>query len=284
MTPMIYLTVDSLNRTIVHKLLPKLPRDIDLVIGVPRDGILVASLISEYRNIPMTDVETFSRGTVYRPGFKHRNESGYNSTIRKVLIVDDICGSGRAMKEAKAQVTKAGFEAEILTAVVYIFDDREYPSGLLNFYGEYISKPSHYEWTVGDAIRLPFTAFDIDGVLCPDCTREQDDDGSLYVDFLTTAPLKLRPQNIGFLITGRLEKYRDLTEKWLSANGIVYKQLIMRQNRSISHVEHKANAYRKCSADLFIESSSYQAKRIAAITKKPVIGLDTNEIFLGEEV
>ena len=36
-----------------------LPGDIDLVVGVPRSGLLAANLLALYRNLPFTDLEGY---------------------------------------------------------------------------------------------------------------------------------------------------------------------------------------------------------------------------------
>lgn len=44
-----------MNDTIVRNL-HRLPRDIDLVVGIPRSGLLAANLLSLAANIPMADL------------------------------------------------------------------------------------------------------------------------------------------------------------------------------------------------------------------------------------
>lgn len=282
-----YYTVERLNHDLIHSFLPKIPGDVDLVLGIPRDGILVAVLISQYRNIPFIDLEGFCEGKVYQPGYKHRRETAYSSYIRGVLIVDDICATGRAMREAKAKVEKLGYSIKIYAASLYAFEGKDKlgvgkQEGLLDFYGVELIRPCHYEWTQCDAVLLPNTFFDIDGALCEDCPPEQDDDGRCYLDFLTNVRQKLCPQRVGVLITWRHEKYRQQTEKWLAEHGVTYNKLIMAKREDWkSAVEFKSYHYRESHCNLFFESSSRQAKRIAQLTGKAVIGLDTNEIFGG---
>lgn len=282
-----YYTVNRLNYDLIHYFLPKLPLDVDLVLGIPRDGILIAVLISNYRNIPFIDIDGFCEGRVYQPGSKHRKERAYSSYIRSILIVDDICATGRAMREAKARVAKLGHDVKVYAASLYAFEGMDKlgignQKGLLDFYGVELTRPCHYEWTQSDAVRLPSTFFDMDGVLCEDCPPEQDDDGAGYLDFLINVKQKLCPQNIGVIITWRREKYRKQTEQWLRQHGITWHHLIMAKREDWpGAAEYKAHFYKQSQCDLFIESSSRQARRIAQLSGKAVIGMDTNEIFGG---
>ena len=50
-----YRSISDMNDAIVRNL-HRLPRDIDLVVGVPRSGILAATLLSLTANIPMADL------------------------------------------------------------------------------------------------------------------------------------------------------------------------------------------------------------------------------------
>ena len=120
---------------------------------------------------------------------------------------------------------------------------------------------------------------DIDGILCPDWTGG-DDTGINYETWLQTVPLKIRPKNVGTLITWRREIHREITENWLKEKGITYTNLIMADRdkwRSVG--EYKAFYYNKSEARLFVESNPRQAKHIYELTKRPVICFETNEAW-----
>jgi hypoxanthine phosphoribosyltransferase len=276
-----YYTIDRLKHDLIHELLPKIPDDVDLIIGIPRDGMIIAYLISIYRNIPFCDLTSFCAGIIPKPGIKHRDKEEYNSEIKTVLMVDDICASGQAMRDAKATIAPFAEKYKIYTATLYASKPEDkFKAHLLDFYGLEIAGTRHYEWTHCDAVHLPGTMMDIDGVLCPDCLREEDDDGERYRNFLINTPLKIRPQNIGWLITWRRKKYRELTEAWLKKHGITYGQLIMAdRDKWKGSAEYKAHHYKQCGARFFIDSSSHLAEQITRLSGKPAVGFDTNEVF-----
>jgi adenine/guanine phosphoribosyltransferase-like PRPP-binding protein len=55
-----FVTYRDLNEDIIRNL-HRIPNDIDVVVGVPRSGLLVASQIALYRNLPvvLTDKPVF---------------------------------------------------------------------------------------------------------------------------------------------------------------------------------------------------------------------------------
>ena len=56
-----YITLQEMNEAIRRNLW-KIPRDIDFCLGIPRSGILAASIICEYLNCPLVDVDSFCDG------------------------------------------------------------------------------------------------------------------------------------------------------------------------------------------------------------------------------
>lgn len=80
-------------------------------------------------------------------------------------------------------------------------------------------------------------AYDLDGVLCPLIKRnkpffEQTSmERNLFNEkkkiYFSNAPIYKNPTEPFYIITGRREKYRKITERWLEEKGIEYKELIM---------------------------------------------------------
>jgi choline kinase len=272
-----YYDLARMNYDLIHEFLELIPPDIDLVIGIPRDGIMIAYLISIYRNIPMTDLTSFCEGIIYKPGIKHR--VGKNE-VKKILLVDDICASGKAMRDAKSQIEPHLNGYQLYCAALYTAHPQEkIRSGLVDFYGPELVGPRAYEWTHGDAVYLPNTYMDIDGVLCPDW-NSGDDSSQDYVTWLKTVPLRLRPKDIGTLITWRREEHRSITMDWLAKNRITYRELIMcDRSKWKNAAEFKAHYYGKSDARLMIESSAKQAEIINKLTNKPTVCFGTNETW-----
>ena len=125
---------------------------------------------------------------------------------------------------------------------------------------------------------------DFDGILCEDCSAEDDDDGSRYVRFLETAKPKylVRSCEIPLIVTARLEKYRALTEAWLRRWGVRCRELVMgpwaERSRAYDIGQFKGQVYRDSAATIFVESCPAQARTIAEVSGKRVICPATGEI------
>ncbi|MGH9423649.1 MAG: phosphoribosyltransferase, partial [Thermoanaerobaculia bacterium] len=52
----------------VRELLPQVPRDVDLVVGIPRSGLLPATVIALALEKPVADLDSFLRGSIARRG------------------------------------------------------------------------------------------------------------------------------------------------------------------------------------------------------------------------
>ena len=277
-----YRSISDMNDAIVSNL-HRLPRDIDLVVGVPRSGVLAATLVSLAANIPMTDLDSFLEGRIYTSGITKRRAALDRKVceMRKVLVIDDSIAGGNAMRDARARIEAAGIEGDFSYAAVFGLE-AEHPETDIVF--EVVLHPRMFQWNFMHHKFLGQCCVDIDGVLCLDPTEAENDDGPAYEKFLAEArPLHAPTHRIGWLVTSRLEKYRALTEAWLARNGIQYDQLIMldlpskaERQRLGAHGSFKADFYRKSDAILFIESEHAQALRITELSGKPVLCVETH--------
>lgn len=280
-----YRSVSDLNEAIVTNL-ARIPRDIDLVVGVPRSGLLAANLLSLAINVPLSDLDSFLDGREYTSGttkpVRYPNEP---TRRRKILLLDDSISSGSAMRQARARIDQAQVDAEIVFAAVYgILDDHPEADLVL----EKVDLPRIFQWNFMHHTIIEQACVDIDGVLCLDPTEDENDDGSAYLQFLKNAiPYHATTRKIGWLVTSRLEKYRPQTETWLANAGIAYNKLVMldlaskeERQRLGAHGSFKAEIYKNCPSPLFIESDVEQAEVIAAKTGKPVLCIETNHMHL----
>ena len=120
---------------------------------------------------------------------------------------------------------------------------------------EVVGQPRFFQWNLIHHPWLKYACLHIDGVLCADPTADENDDGERYHRFLTTAPLYVASQTIGWLVTSRLEKHRARTEQWLANQGIQYDNLIM-QDVASNRERQRLNAYLLWSNRLVFRSPS----------------------------
>ena len=289
-TPWHYRSVADLNEVIVRNL-GRIPHDVDLVVGVPRSGLLAATLISLYLNRPLTDLEGLAERRLLGKG--KRLIPGYGADAfddaRRILVVDDCVSQGTEMRRCKDFVENLGLSEKTTFLTVFSFPENPH---LADITLEVIPRPMCFQWSFMHTPELQKYCLDIDGVICRDATKTEDDDGVNYEHFLKNAsPLFVPTQKVGWLITSRLEKYRALTEEWLERHGVQYGELIMMdlptkeaRERSGLHVQHKADAYVASDARLFIESSPGIAALVAEKTQKPVLCMTSNRIIGNPEL
>jgi orotate phosphoribosyltransferase len=275
-----YKSFDDLHRTIINNI-GKIPREVDLVVGVPRSGLLAANIIALTLNLPLADFGGFLQGRVLSSGRRlAQGDSLFHRERLKVLLVDDSLQSGTQINSIRSAIEDARLPHEIIICVVYAGTDGV---GKVDIVFEVISKNRVFEWNIFHHPRLINSCIDIDGFLCEDPTPEQNDDDSNYLHFLEHAkPLYAPTVPLGWLVTCRLEKYRKPTKDWLERNGISYKELIMMDLPSKEvrvslggHALFKSEVYTRTRASLFIESSLRQSREIAQRTRKPVFCVET---------
>jgi uncharacterized HAD superfamily protein len=234
----------------------------------------------------MADVEGFVNGRLLMTG-RSRRRAEFNlpaSAKRRVLVIDDSINWGHSMLEVRRIIQRAGISAEVFYCAVY---GAEPHHAEVDIVLEYVPQPRIFQWNVMHHAFLEHSCVDIDGVLCCDPDETANDDGAKYLSFLQNAvPLLVPRCKIGWLVTSRLEKYRDKTEAWLRSWGIEYGELRMldlpskeERIRLGNHAIFKASVYRDVGAVLFIESDHWQAEEIAKISGKPVLCIESQQMI-----
>ena len=289
-----YISINDLTNTIRRNLW-KVPHDVDFIIGVPRSGMIAASIIASYLNIPLIDVNGFVNGLEPWGGVRLQYFKNNHKQSNKVLVVDDTLYAGTAMKRTKEKLKSTDrynnykfiysaiyYEGWAINEVDFCFEDvRKYVDPKINIV--------MYEWNLFQHYShfMDKILFDCDGVFCvnpPDEINKEE-----YISYIKNAIPLFTPKNkIGGIITYRLNIYRDITEKWLKDNGINYNELVMfnansyeeRKSRTPNPGEYKAKYYKMHdNYKLFIESDNWQAQTIANISNKPVYCVETNYMY-----
>lgn len=276
-------SVADLSTTIVNNL-HRLPHDLDLIVGIPRSGLLAANLVALHLNKPMTDLDGFLEDRVLSSGERLSDQTDTHARCsQRILVIDDSICTGSAMSDARKRMAEARPDVELSFAAVYATHQSEMKVDLAF---ERCPLPRVFEWNLMHSGQLGRSCVDIDGVLCIDPTEEQNDDGERYATFLENAtPLLLPTYPVHALVTCRLEKYRKQTEAWLAKHGVRYQKLVMldlpdkaARIAANPHGRFKADVYANESADLFIESSATQSLKIADGSNKPVYCVETRRM------
>jgi len=260
-----------------------LPDDLDLIVGIPRSGMLVSNLLSLHLNLPMTDIDGLRDGRLLQTGERYDGEFDI-SEFSKILVVDDTVYTGNAMTDARSTVGGFRLSADVYYGAVYVDSGSE---RFVDTYAQTLEFPRVFEWNMMHHDFLAKSCVDLDGILCRDPTPEENDDGAKYREFIATVdPICVPSVKIGKIVTCRLEKYRSETAAWLDKHGIEYNELVMMQYpdkatrvAAGNHGEYKAEVYQSSEAKLFIESSHSQARTIAMQTSKPVYSKEQNRML-----
>ena len=280
-----YISYDDLSSDIRKNIHRLQLHNFDLVVGLPRSGIVPAYMIGLHLNIHCTDLVSFIDNTKLKVGRTRKAKSSqfqYPHDAKKILIVDDSIASGNSLKTDISMVPEE-LKGKMTTCAIYSSQQNRDD---VDIFFNYCALPRIFEWNLFHHPELKNACLDIDGVLCVDPTKEQNDDGENYINFILNAqPMFIPTVKVHALVTSRLEKYREQTELWLKRHNIQYDNLIMldlaskeERQRLGNHGKHKAKYYKKSSCSLFIESEYAQTIEINKITKKPVICTDRNVI------
>lgn len=256
--------------------------DVDLVVAIPRSGLLAAELLCLYLEVPMTDVAGLCRGECFETGNRHVDSMSMEE-VDTALVLDDSVYSGSQMTETRERLAEKEFPFDLEYGAVYItYNGHEY----VDRWHEVVGTPRVFEWNVVHHYNLDDFCVDVDGVLCRDPTEAEDVDQENYREFVRTAEPKVVPnRRVGWLVTARPEKYRAETEAWLDEHGVTYDNLVMMDHPGVEarraagdHAEYKAEVYEETGADLFIASGGREAVEICERTNRPVYCYETSEM------
>ncbi|QDV85003.1 Phosphoribosyl transferase domain protein [Stieleria magnilauensis] len=263
-----WITYEELRRDIADFASRLSVMQLDAIAGVPRSGMMVASELAVRLGLPLYSLEESGLHRL-ATGLRLRN---VELKAGKLLVMEDSTASGTSINEAKQWL---GDRPNTLFGAIY--STTQALAGI-DLHHRTLELAHWFEWNLLGNPNLMNTipiGTDFDGVLCPDFTPEEDDDGLRYRMRIIEMPCIRHPgvAELPYIITARLEKYRELTEQWLAERRIKYRRLVMgpwrtQQERSMVDVgEWKANRCREFGLDIFIESCSVQAKRIANVAR-----------------
>ncbi len=279
-----YKSVSDLNRDMIA-LATSIANDFDLIVGVPRSGMLPATLLALHMHLPLADYDGYLAGQVFGGGLRTQTMSAnLSGRPRRVLVVDDSVSTGRAIVEARSKLP-GDWPDEVSFAAPYVDAGAEQ---LVDIYHSVLPQPRVFEWNIFHHPVLQESCVDIDGVLCPDPSEEQNDDGTKYLDFIANVQPRVVPSvRIGHIVSSRTEAYRAPTEAWLARNGIRYGKLHLypgtaeERRRRQDHATFKSRIYEMTKARLFVESDYSQGRTICRASGKPVFVADEARMLSG---
>ncbi|MGD6807232.1 MAG: phosphoribosyltransferase family protein [Candidatus Bathyarchaeia archaeon] len=238
-----------------------LPKDFDCIIGVPRNGLLVASVLALKMGKPLSTADDFVRGIVWAS-----SSSEKPSVYKRVLLVEDAVNTARAMKEDISKLK--AFDANLEVKTGCIFPQNPEMQNWIDYYYA-ISHDAPAQWHMHSFFKDKVLAVDLDGVL---------------LDEATGNPMLIPAFHVEAVITARIERDRAKVESWLKSHGVHYNQLIMfggeLEDRSVKRIaKYKAEQLLRVGAEWFWESEPDLAEAICGLSKLPVYCPTNHKIY-----
>jgi len=272
----------------ISKNIHKLDHDYDLVVGVPRSGMIPAYYVGMLLNISVISLDELINQVRQSRG--DRKLKDLSQSELRILLIDDSVNLGNAYSRVSAALPESYLGRKCTYDFFAVYGSQNLVEEVRSLV--FLPVPRIFQWNYRNHGIAQHACYDIDGVLCVDPSDEENDDGERYIDFVLNAkPLYIPNYKIKALVTSRLEKYRKETEAWLQKNNVIYDKLYMldlpskeERVKNKAHGKFKAQVYKDCTeAVLFIESNSKQAKEIFELTGKPVICTE-NDIYYSRSV
>ena len=238
-----------------------LPPEVDAICGIPRSGMVPASVIAAYLHLPLY---TLKKGNVTSVGHGRRITP---AEPRNIAFVDDTTMLGGTLKRLE------GFKG--LKCSIYTNPHSKRKPDL---WVKDLEPPHLLEWNLFNSGFLEKTAFDFDGVIC------YDQPARLWKPE-AARPRYLPRKSPVTIITARLEADRAATIDWCKRYGVNVESLIMFTGTEAERLEpqavakYKAEALAASGKDWFIESSSQQAKEIAEFSGAWVISTQNFKVY-----
>lgn len=258
------------------RLAGQLPPHIAGIIGIPRSGMMPATLIANLLHLPLFELVPDGPPRRMTDGWRM---NGRNVPDGPLVVVDDNQTTGNSITRARQILGQHLAGHPVLYAVVYRCQGAK-PATRPDFVGRELPSPILLEWNLWNSIYTPALACDFDGILC----RDGDSSQPLYLPRKVELPL---------VITGRPEATRAKAVEWLARWGVRVRRLEMFPGKfdelfhevtidgwKVQRVsQFKAEIYAQSTCKYFAESDERQAREIAGLTGKPVICPAAGRVF-----
>lgn len=247
--------------------------DWDLVVGIPRSGMVPAYMISLALNVNCTDISSWVNNYPLKRGITRKLKKELSSPweAKKVLIVDDSIMSGSTMKK-EIDALPDWLSSRASTLAVYSSKPIRSDVDIIL---EFLPHPRAFEWNIFHHKVISRSCISFEGMI----EKYKPGDNRVGIGF------RFIPSGvIDTIVCCQNESSRREVTSYLEAGGILYRNLIMADNATTnmtmdSLIKFKVEMFMASAADLFIENNSDQARLICQGAKKPVFCLSDNCIY-----
>jgi hypoxanthine phosphoribosyltransferase len=241
-----FVTLDELA-VWTRELRGRLPGAIDVVVGVPRSGMIPASMIATGLGLPLTTPDLFAEGRCWTSRLLEPPAKG---SLRSILLVDDSVDRGSSLEAARRQIEAAGEDLRITTLAVVAH--RPNAAEIVDLHHCVLPHPTLFEWNLMHAKTMTTLSASLRGVL------DRPDGVPQYL--------------IDWVLAEGSEADRDETVAWLRERGVRYETLVMLDGRSAQDVLADRGP------DLHFEGPLPKAREIVAATGIPTLSFEAMEL------
>ncbi|WP_082140372.1 phosphoribosyltransferase [Halomonas sp. PR-M31] len=254
----------------------------ELVVAIPRSGVIPAYMLSLLLNIDCTTLNDFLKNHSLVKGNTRNTRKEIRNAwdARKILIVDDSVNTGASISRVLDQIPE-DCPCDITTLAIY---GNAIGIPKVDVCLKYLSSPRVFQWNMWHCVALERACVALDGVILNSHEVEQAKKQDIAAFIEKTKPLILPTYKIHSLVTKQPEQSRNLVESWLSYHKVSYVNLIMADFND-RDITPKAQVYRDLKADFykensdlnfFVEGDFKHAQHIANASGKPVFCTQTN--------
>ena len=252
-----------------------LPPDLDMVVGIPRSGMIAATLITLYRNLPMTDMEGLFEGRMIKSG--HRSIEQMNSDGRrcKALVIDDSVGSGSQMRAARERLKVLEDRFEFVFAAVYVTETgRE----LVDVAMEMCPTPRCFQWNVMNHPYMAHACVDVLALLQPSVSERVMASQKLC-DLWDQIPLFKPKYKLASLVVPAEAAERQQVEQWMQQHGLSCERIVFGGRDWAGYGKARHAAQHDLSLLMAYVYSRHDARRAASVAGLPTLSADCFELI-----
>lgn len=265
----------------------QLPNEYDVIIGIPRAGLIPATILAETWGRPLSTPDDFVHDVLWQSERDAVHKVSDVQRVRKVLLVDDTLQRGEAMTEARDMI--AWYKPDVEVQMASLFSSAKGSEmGVASFQEK---KPSEVlEWNFMSSWcgyrGLPST--DFDGVLCEDYPRAfhgtpETRENVAYLGWLLGAKPYLAFPRFDSVVTSRFERFRPETEEWLEKHRVQCERVVMMPDGMVRTFENvvkfKAAALRAFGSSWYLESSDAIASAVKRLSGIPVLSVREMKLY-----
>jgi hypoxanthine phosphoribosyltransferase len=266
-----FVTLDELANW-TREWIRSFPTDFDVIIGIPRSGMIVASMIACRLGRPLTTPDLYCEGKWWA------SQLIKPTSFRRALLVDDSVNAGMAIARARATLAQGPSNVKVTTAAVVAH--RREARELVDLHYRLLLHPTIFEWNLLHMKAMNVLSVSLEGVLCDRLPQGVSLASEGFAHWAAeTRCLQVPSYEIDFVISMRGEQLRDVTQRWLARHGVRYRELLLVDAANKDASDRKVALLRERHPDMHFEDTRAESEKIWQATGIPTICFDEMDLI-----